>query len=229
MQFSATVTAVTLCLSAVALTVASVSNAAPLSSVSSGETTVLLPGSAPDQANGPHAVAQPPRLDAAVISSDSALSVGTQLPQPAPLITPDAPAASLAALVDRNDDDVAGLDTEMRCLASAIFYEARSESLQGKLAVARVIINRSDSGRFPSSLCGVVTQPGQFSFVRGGRIPTAPTTTHQWSDSVAVARIATSGGWKSQAEGALFFHAARVTPGWGRPQVARIENHIFYR
>ncbi|CAN5167727.1 hypothetical protein BH10PSE13_BH10PSE13_00850 [soil metagenome] len=218
MHFSASaVTAVTLCLSAAAL------SAAPLTSPS--QATVLLP----ESAIGANAVAQPPRLDAAVVTSDSALSIGTQLPQPAPLITPDAPAASLAALVDRNDDDVAGLNPEMRCLASAIFYEARSESLQGKLAVARVVINRSASGRFPTSLCGVVTQPSQFSFVRGGRIPSAPTGTDQWADSVAIARIATGDMWKSQAEGALYFHARRVAPGWGRPQVARIDNHIFYR
>lgn len=228
MNFSASaVTAVTLCLSAATLSAAPLATSPLAPTV---EQTVLLPSSTADSAvNAAHAVAQPPRLDTAVVTSDSALSVGTQLPQPAPLITPEAPAASLAALVERNDDDVAGLDSEMQCLASAIFYEARSESLQGKLAVARVVINRAESGRFPRSLCGVVTQPSQFSFVRGGRIPSAPTGTDQWSDSVAIARIATAGMWKSQAEGALYFHARRVSPGWGRPQVARIDNHIFYR
>lgn len=215
--------AVALCLGAASITLSSVSiAAAPLPS--SNPATVLLPESVP----GANAVA--PRLDANVAISDSALSVGTQLPRSsAPVIDPEGPAASLAALVERNDDNVAGLDPEMQCLASAIFYEARSESLQGKLAVARVIINRSESGRFPTSLCGVVTQPGQFSFVRGGRIPSAPTATHQWADSVAVARIASADGWESQAEGALYFHAARVAPGWGKARMARIDNHVFYR
>jgi hypothetical protein len=223
MRFTASAAiAAILCLGAASITVSSVSlAAAPLPS----STQALLPETAP----GANAVA--PRLDATVALGDATLSTGTQLPQPGtvPAITPEVPAASLAALVDRNDDDVAGLDSEMRCLASAVFYEARSESLQGKLAVARVIINRSESGRFPSSLCGVVTQPGQFSFVRSGHIPAAPTSTHQWSDSVAVARIASTDGWDSAAEGALYFHARRVAPGWGRPRVAQIDNHIFYR
>lgn len=80
--------------------------------------------------------------------------------------------ASLAALVA--DTDVsAPLDEQTRCLAAAVFYEARSETLEGQLAVARVIINRARSERFRPTLCGVVTQPGQFSFVRGGCDPAA--------------------------------------------------------
>lgn len=201
------------CIGAATLTIASVSNAA-----------APLPFSS-------DTLVQPPRLEAAVLTSDNALSIGTPTPQTGaePALDPEAPAASLATLVERNDDDVAGLDPEMQCLASAVFYEARSESLQGKLAVARVIINRSESGRFPRSLCGVVTQPGQFSFVRGGRIPAVPTASHQWSDSVAIARVASADSYESVAEGALYFHASRVAPGWGRPRVARIDNHIFYR
>ena len=202
------------------LTVASVSNAAG-----------TLPGS-----NQPvilsDAGLQQPHLDTDIESADATASVDTQtLPQIAPAIVADGaqPAPSLAALVDRNDDDVAGLGREMQCLASAIFYEARSESLAGKLAVARVVINRSQSGRFPASICGVVTQPSQFSFVRGGRIPSVSPSARNWSDSVAIARIAMTDGWESQAEGALYFHARRVAPGWGHQKLAQIDNHIFYR
>lgn len=173
---------------------------------------------------------QSPQLAAAVVQTDSGLSIGTPLPQPgaAPAIAPEAPAASLAALVERNDD-IAGLDPQMQCLASAIYFEAGSESLQGKLAVARVIINRAASGRFADTLCGVVTQRGQFSFVRGGRIPAAPTATHQWSDSVGIARVAAADAWESEAEGALFFHSRRITPHWNRQRMTQIQNHIFYR
>ncbi|MET0241692.1 MAG: cell wall hydrolase [Sphingobium sp.] len=142
---------------------------------------------------------------------------------------PEAPAPSLAALVESHDDNVADIDSEARCLATAIYYEARSESLAGKLAVARVIVNRSDSGRFPTTICGVVTQPGQFSFVRGHRMPDAPVAASSWPDSVAIARVAIADAWRSQAEGALFFHASRVSPGWDRARLARIDNHIFYR
>ena len=137
-------------------------------------------------------------------------------------------AVSLAALVDSMNVD-APLDDETRCLATAIFYEARSESLEGQLAVARVVINRSKSPRFTGSLCGVVRQPGQFGFVRRGEIPAADTGRPAWKTSVAVAQVALENGWNSKAEGALFFHARRVSPVWGQRQLAAIDNHIFYR
>jgi spore germination cell wall hydrolase CwlJ-like protein len=191
-----------------------------------GAATVTLA----DMVPGTPDLSPAPQMATAVLTTDSSPSVGTQLPQPQPeLLSPEAPKSSLAALVDSHDDNVGNLDSEMQCLASAIFYEARSESLAGKLAVARVVINRSESGRFPSSLCGVVTQPGQFSFVRGGRIPSVSSDGTSWHSSVAIARVAMADSWKSQAEGALYFHARRVSPGWSRQRLAQIDNHIFYR
>lgn len=141
---------------------------------------------------------------------------------------PEQPATSLAALVDAQPIPT-DMNEDMRCLASAVYYEAKSESLAGQLAVARVIINRSHSGRFASSLCGVVRQPSQFSFVRGGNVPQPNTDSVDWQQAVGIAQIALNDGWKSQAEGALFFHARRVSPGWGKPRLASIDNHIFYR
>jgi len=189
-----------------------------------------------------------PVLPAVVDDRDSSLSVGTDLPRqdaptpdhiiaqaPEPALAdnePDAdatPHRSLAALVARTDSSDDALDSETRCLAVAVFFEARSESLTGKHAVARVVINRAASGRFPSSLCGVVTQPRQFSFVRGGRLPAVDSRLQQWRDSVAIARIALAGDWRNPAEGALFFHARQVSPSWNRQRLAQIENHIFYR
>lgn len=138
------------------------------------------------------------------------------------------PAASLGALV-AGYDRAPELDEQGRCLAGAIYFEAKSESLAGQLAVANVIINRARSGRFADSLCGVVRQPGQFSFVRGGSIPAINTSSRDWTEAAAIARIAMDGAVASPAEGALYFHARRVSPGWGRPRVAVIDNHIFYR
>lgn len=135
---------------------------------------------------------------------------------------------SLTALVADTDVD-APLDEEKRCLASTVFYEARSETPLGQLAVARVVINRAKSSRFGSSLCGVVRQPGQFSFVRGGVVPQPDTNHPHWKRAVAITRIALDNKWVSPAEGALYFHARRVNPGWARPRVAVIDNHIFYR
>ncbi|MFM6853445.1 MAG: cell wall hydrolase [Sphingopyxis sp.] len=119
-------------------------------------------------------------------------------------------------------------DAELRCLAAGVFFESKGELLEGQLAVAHVIINRANSGRFARSYCGVLTQPNQFSFVRGGVVPRAPSNA-QWRTAVAVARIARDGDLASPAPGAMFFHATRVTPGWNRPRVARLGNHVFYR
>lgn len=137
-------------------------------------------------------------------------------------------AGSLAQLVA----DQAGVSTRNReeeCLAGAVFFESRSESLEGQLAVAQVIINRAKSGRFPSSLCGVVMQPGQFSFVRGGSMPPIARGTRDWQEAVAVAKIARDGLWESRVPKALFFHARHVSPGWRLTRLAAVGNHIFYR
>jgi len=123
----------------------------------------------------------------------------------------------------------AELDRQLRCLATAIYFEARHETHRGQLAVGRVIVARSKSGRFPASYCGVVTQAAQFSFVRGGALPTVAEASRNWRDCVAMARIADAGLWQSEAEGALYFHAARVSPGWRRSRIAQIDNQIFYR
>lgn len=137
-------------------------------------------------------------------------------------------AASLADLVSTQTDPDA-LSPELRCLAGAIYFEAKSETLPGQLAVARVVVNRSKSGRFPASYCGVVYQPSQFSFVRGRGMPAVNTASQDWHEAVAIARIADAGSWRSPVEGALFFHAARVSPGWRLTRIARVDNHVFYR
>ncbi|MFZ2996533.1 cell wall hydrolase [Sphingobium sp.] len=140
----------------------------------------------------------------------------------------DFQANSLAALVDAQGD-AEPLDGDMKCLAGAVYFESKGESLEGQLAVARVIINRAKSGRFASSLCGVVYQPSQFSFVRGGGMPPVRMQSESWRQAVAIAQIAMDDSWNSRAEGALFFHARRVSPSWGKAKLASIDNHIFYR
>jgi len=144
------------------------------------------------------------------------------------IAVPDKDYPSLAAMV-REVDTSASLDDETRCLATAVFYESRSESLEGQLAVARVIINRAESDRFGEDMCDVVAQPGQFSFVRRGIIPEPNATRPAWRTAIAIARIARENAWASKAEGALYFHARRVSPSWRRARVAVIDNHIFYR
>ena len=119
---------------------------------------------------------------------------------------------------------------DLECLAVGIYFESKSEPLIGQLAVGEVIANRANSkGRFPSSYCGVLFQRGQFSFIRGGRLPSVPRSSKQWQTAVAIAKIVDKDLKDSAADSALFFHAKRVSPGWRLKRVASIGNHVFYR
>ena len=119
-----------------------------------------------------------------------------------------------------------GDDQEFRCLATAVYFEARGEPLEGQLAVAQAIINRSTSGRYADTICGVINQRGQFSFDRS-RNPAAGT---DWRTARAIARIAVADLWHEIAPRAVSFHAARLSPSWrGKVRIAQIGNHVFYR
>ncbi|HKY81143.1 MAG TPA: cell wall hydrolase [Sphingobium sp.] len=205
---------------AFALSATAAVTAAEMSSASGAAPSVVsLPGNqelnaAPSAAAKPAVVFAAPREVAQPLAplSDSA----------------DVKADNLAALVNAQGA-AEQVDGDMKCLAGAVYFESKGESLEGQLAVARVIINRVRSGRFASSMCGVVYQPGQFSFVRGRNMPSIPTASESWRQAVAIAQIALEDSWDSQAEGALFFHARRVAPAWGKAKLAAIDNHIFYR
>jgi hypothetical protein len=146
---------------------------------------------------------------------------------PLPTLTEAGSLVELVGMVDT----AAPMDEELRCLAGAVYFEARGEPLDGQLAVAQVIVNRTEDGRFPRSYCGVVAQPGQFSFMRGRRMPPVREGSPAWERAVAVAHIAHRGLWDSEAEDAVFFHARYVKPGWSRnkTRLAQIDTHIFYR
>jgi spore germination cell wall hydrolase CwlJ-like protein len=75
----------------------------------------------------------------------------------------------------------------------------------------------------------VVYQPSQFSFVRGSAMPSIDHNSRGWKNAAAIAQIANDGSWRSPVEGALFFHAARVSPRWRMARLAQIGNHVFYR
>lgn len=139
------------------------------------------------------------------------------------------PSRSLASLIS----DYAGaevVDEQHECLAGAVYFESKGEPLEGQLAVAEVILNRANSGRFPTSICGVVKQKSQFSFVRGGRIPPAPRSSEAWRKAVAIAHIAQKDLADSAGSKAMFFHARYVSPAWrGLTRIASLGNHIFYR
>jgi spore germination cell wall hydrolase CwlJ-like protein len=137
--------------------------------------------------------------------------------------------ASLSETVAKLRGTDAG-SRELECLAAGVYFESKSEPLAGQLAVGQVIANRANSrGRFPSSYCGVLTQRGQFSFVRGGRWPSVNKGGVQWKNAVAIARIVDADLHDSNVGKALFFHARRVSPGWKLTRVGSVGNHVFYR
>jgi len=173
------------------------------------------------------AVVPAPQAEAAPLVYAKPAEIVQPLPEAA--LQEDQDFATLSAAVEAHYDDLdAAADRELNCLAVGVYYESKGEPLAGQLAVADVILNRTRSGRFPKSVCSVLTQRGQFSFVRGGKIPTPPNNA-QWRKALAVAQVAQKGLWDSPAEDALFFHARYVKPSWKRARVATVGNHIFYR
>lgn len=161
---------------------------------------------------------QPP-----VISAAPALP-----PAPAPVIAQPVP-LTLAELVARFAPNSIP-DRSFECLATAVYFEARGESLEGQLAVAEVVLNRTASNAYPDSICAVVTQKAQFSFVRRGQLPQPNETSEAWRRAVAVAFVARNGLARSVPTNVLWYHANYVSPSWGKrlTQVTRIGVHIFY-
>lgn len=165
-----------------------------------------------------------------LLTGDVAADLGQE---PAP-DAPDVPAVEAKPSGDLSDmvAQLRGSETgsrELECLATGVYFESKGEPLTGQLAVGQVIANRASSGRFPSSYCGVLFQRGQFSFIRGKGLPSAPRSSRQWQTAVAIAKIIDQQLHSSSVGKALFFHARYVSPGWRLKRVAAIGNHIFYR
>jgi len=136
----------------------------------------------------------------------------------------------LYALVDKFATN-AQLDEQTNCLATAVYFEARGESVEGQLAVAHVVMNRAASGRYPPDWCSVVKQHAQFSFVRHGEFPYADTNSAAWQKAEAVAQLAAANVVPSVSNDVLWYHANYVAPTWRRSlqEVQQIGAHIFYR
>ena len=187
-----------------------------VSAEGSGAAAQSLPVAAPIEFSR-EAIVQPLPAPAVEATAEEA----TQAPAPLDV-------GSLSQLVAETPTP-GDLSNELACLAGAIYFESKGETLAGQLAVGRVIVARAKSGRFPASYCGVVYQRSQFSFVQGHGMPAINKSGRAWTEAARIARIAHEGSWKSPVEGALFFHAARVSPNWRLTRLARIDNHIFYR
>ena len=132
--------------------------------------------------------------------------------------------------------DPAQYAKDHKCLAVAIYHEARGEPVRGQRAVAQVILNRVDSQYYPDSVCGVVYQNShwryrcQFTFAcdrHSDRIRDQ----RSWKVSAMVAEDALAGRhWLRTVGGSTHYHANYVRPRWIRDMVHRdtIGKHIFY-
>ena len=148
----------------------------------------------------------------------------TPAPAPAPL-----PTTNLSQLVMAYAGTQTS-DREQECLANAVYFEARSEPIEGQLAVAEVVLNRAASGRYPTDLCAVITQKAQFSFIQRGRFPRADRSSEAWRKAVAIANIARQKLAGSLPSSVLWYHATYVSPSWGKrlTRQTQIGLHIFY-
>jgi len=131
-------------------------------------------------------------------------------------------------------DSVIRIDTAaQRCVALAMYWEARGEGREGMLAVGSVVLNRVDDERFPDSVCGVIyqggeTPPCQFSWWCDGKSD-RPTQQSAWLASLDLARELLTDRPRDSTDGALFFHNTSIKSPWRRQRTARIGNHVFYR
>lgn len=157
------------------------------------------------------------------------------LPSPKPPVTPVARRIELSRDWIDAQPDAKGND-DWACLAEALYFEARGETVKGQFAVAEVILNRVSSERFPSSVCGVVKQGTgkkhqcQFSYTCDGRKEVF-NEQRAYERVSKVARLAIDGVAPQVTEGATHYHTTAVSPRWSRvyTRTARIGTHIFYR
>ena len=126
--------------------------------------------------------------------------------------------------------------SEWRCLAEALYFEARGESVRGQFAVGEVILNRVDSAAYPNTVCGVINQGTgrkfacQFTYTCDGHAevisePAAFTRVGK------VAQLLLNGAPRDLTSGATHYHTKAVSPSWSRrfPRTATVGVHHFYR
>ena len=126
---------------------------------------------------------------------------------------------------------------QLECLTRNIYWEAASEPFVGKVAVAQVTLNRMESGKFASSVCGVVHQKNvfyekvvcQFSWYCENNHKVKPVHKPMWQESEEVAKKVLLEGFRLPSlHNALYYHADYVNPGWKHPKIEKIGRHIFY-
>lgn len=164
----------------------------------------------------------------------AAAAAGARNQTVAALLATDA--GGVIDLAEIDNAEIGERTEEWRCLAEALYFEARGESPLGQMAVAEVILNRVDDSAYPNSVCGVVRQgdesPGlcQFSFHCDGK-PESIGNREAFERAGKIAWLMLEGKPRILTGKATHFHAASANPSWARRMVrtAQIGEHIFYR
>src|SRR5215218_1460447 len=192
-----------------------------------GETVTAAPVAVTAQAPQASTMTDPNLFSKMWASVTALVTPKPETPVPTAAVAPAA--TQLADLVLAYAGTQTG-DREMECLANAVYFEARSEPIEGQLAVAEVVMNRAASGRYPTDLCSVITQKAQFSFIRRGRFPRADRGSEAWKKAVAIASIARQKLAGNLPSSVLWYHATYVSPSWGKrlTRQTQIGLHIFY-
>lgn len=142
------------------------------------------------------------------------------------------PDLKLGAQIDRE---------QIRCLATNIYYEAKSEPFMGQVAVARVVINRIKAG-FAGTPCSVVYQKTtntispsketvhcQFSWVCQSKIqPLKDNPQYKVAEDIATQVLRDDAWSENIPDNILFFHSIKINPGWRHHKEFVIGNHVFY-
>lgn len=129
-------------------------------------------------------------------------------------------------------------ERQLYCMTKNIYWEAASEPAEGKLAVAQVVLNRTESGQFPNDPCQVIYQKNvfyskvvcQFSWFCEDTYKIRPVDQKLWDESYAAAKLVLLEGFRLPVlREALYYHADYVHPNWRKDRVAKIGRHIFYK
>jgi spore germination cell wall hydrolase CwlJ-like protein len=145
------------------------------------------------------------------------------------------PAVARQNYAELVDQDMAA--RERRCLAEAVYFEARGEPEEGQAAVAQVVLNRVSSRLYPASICGVVYQNRQhykacqFSFACEGK-SLRISEPDAWQSALRIADEVSNGKTYFSGIGdSTHFHANYFRPRWARrlEKMDAIGHHVFYK
>lgn len=124
------------------------------------------------------------------------------------------------------NSNIGGILHEIKCLELNLYHEARGEIRAGIIAIGNVTINRTKDRRFPNTICGVINQPNQFSWVKtkSKSALNIPPDIKEIAYKLIVTKTIIDNTY-----GSLYFHSSTIDDPWGRKHKVTIGNHIFYR